>query len=100
MKRAAASDGGIRPPAARKAPGGMRAHGLTLLAVLAVASAQEVQSHGLVFEKWVRDTFFNGYKPASYTQRWDIPAAENRDHGGVPVNPKAIKRVQDLITGL
>jgi hypothetical protein len=68
---------------------------LRLLAVLvtaaAVANAQEVQAHGLVFEKWVRDTFFNGYKPASYTQRWDIPAAENRDHGGIPVNPKAIK---------
>lgn len=65
------------------------------LAVLAAAclfaSAQEVQQHGLVFERWVRDTFFDGYKPASYTQRWDIPAAANKDHGGIPVNPKAIK---------
>lgn len=60
-------------------------------AVLAAAFAQEVQSHGLVFEKWVRDTFFDGYKPASYTQRWDIPALENKHHGGMPVNPKAIK---------
>lgn len=44
-----------------------------------------------MFERWVRDTFFGGYKPASYTQRWDIPAAANKDHGGVPVNPKAVK---------
>lgn len=68
---------------------------LLLCAVLAAAwlfaAAQEVQLHGLVFERWVRDTFFDGYKPASYTQRWDIPAAANRDHGGIPVNPKAIK---------
>lgn len=59
---------------------------------LAVAlSAQEVQRHGLVFEEWVRDTFFDGYRPPSYTQKWDIPAEANRAHGGVPVNPKAIK---------
>ena len=62
-----------------------------LAALLTLAPAQEVQSHGLVFEKWVRDTFFAGYRPASYTQRWDIPAAENKDHGGIPVNPKAAK---------
>lgn len=62
-----------------------------LLAMGALVSAQEVQRHGLVFEQWVRDTFFDGYKPASYTQRWDIPAAANKIHGGIPVNPKAIK---------
>jgi hypothetical protein len=62
-----------------------------LTVALFAASAQEVQRHGLVFERWVRDTFFDGYKPASYTQRWDIPASANRDHGGVPVNPKLIK---------
>jgi len=62
-----------------------------LLATAALVHAQEVQRHGLVFEKWVRDTFFEGYKPASYTQRWDIPAAANRAHGGIPVNPKAVK---------
>jgi hypothetical protein len=60
-------------------------------AVLSLASAQEVQSHGLVFERWVRDTFFDGYKPASYTQRWDIPATANHAHGGIPVNPKTVK---------
>lgn len=62
-----------------------------ILATAALAPAQEVQRHGLVFEQWVRDTFFEGYKPASYTQRWDIPAAANRTHGGIPVNPKAAK---------
>lgn len=55
------------------------------------ACAQEVQRHGVVFEQWVRDTFFDGYQPASYTQKWDIPAEANRAHGGVPVNPKATK---------
>jgi len=50
--------------------------------------AQEVQHHGLVFEEWIRDTFFDGYRPPSYTQKWDIPAAVNKKFGGVPVNPK------------
>ena len=54
-------------------------------------AAQEVQQHGLVFEQWVRATFFDGYRPPSYTQKWDIPAAANHAHGGVPVNPKAAK---------
>jgi hypothetical protein len=53
--------------------------------------AQEVQSHGLVFETWIRDTFFDGYTPPGYTQKWDIPAEINRNQGGVPVNPKATK---------
>ncbi|MEI6534938.1 MAG: hypothetical protein WCN98_06335, partial [Verrucomicrobiaceae bacterium] len=53
--------------------------------------ADEVQHHGVLFEQWVRDTFFNGYKPKSYTQKWDIPAEFNKDHGGIPANPKAIK---------
>ena len=60
-------------------------------AVLALGSAQEVQTHGPVFERWVRDTFFDGYKPASSTQRWDIPASANRDHGGLPVNPRVAR---------
>lgn len=60
-------------------------------ALLTLASAQEVPSHGLGFERWVRDTFFDGYKPASHTQRWDIPASANRNHGAVPVNPKGVK---------
>jgi hypothetical protein len=62
-----------------------------IVALTVLVAAQEVQQHGLVFERWVRDTFFDGYKPASYTQRWDVPATENKEHGGVPVNPKAVK---------
>jgi len=54
-------------------------------------AAREVQSHGLIFEKWLRDTFFGGYEPKGYTQKWDIPASANRNHGGIPVNPKAAK---------
>lgn len=64
-----------------------------VLLALALGSlpAQEVQQHGLIFEQWVRDTFFEGYRPKSYTQKWDIPAAANKAHGRVPVNPKATK---------
>lgn len=73
----------------------MRRLSLSLLAacaaLLVLGSAQEVPSHGLVFERWVRDTFFGGYKPASNTQRWDIPASANRDHGAIPVNPRTVK---------
>lgn len=59
------------------------------------ASAQEVQSHGLVFERWVIDTFFDSYRPDGYTQKWDVPAEANRlpdpALAGIPVNPKAVK---------
>lgn len=74
--------------------GPLRRRFVFILAIAALAGAgfaQEVQQHGLLFERWVRDTFFGGYKPAKYTQRWDIPAEANQDHGGVPVNPKAVK---------
>lgn len=68
---------------------------LVLLALFlgfsATTSAQEVQKHGVIFEKWIRDTFFDGYKPESYTQKWDIPSEANKNHGGIPVNPKATK---------
>ena len=64
---------------------------LSVTALLSITSAREVQSHGLLFEKWLRDTFFGGYTPASHTQKWDIPAEHNPDHGHIPVNPKAIK---------
>ena len=64
---------------------------LTLTLGAAPARAKEVQNHGVVFEQWIRDTFFDGYTPASYTQKWDIPAAANKNFGGIPVNPKAIK---------
>jgi hypothetical protein len=57
--------------------------------------AAEVQAHGLVFEHWVCDRFFGGYRPGNYTQKWDIPAAQNRLSepalSGLPANPKATK---------
>lgn len=59
--------------------------------VAATLRAQEVQRHGLVFEEWIDDTFFDGYRPPSYTQKWDIPASANKRFGGIPVNPKATK---------
>lgn len=61
------------------------------LVITAHLDALEVQSHGLQFEQWLRDTFFGGYEPASRTQKWDIPASANPDHGRIPVNPKATK---------
>ncbi len=64
---------------------------ILLFGVWRVAPAREVQNHGVVFEQWIRDTFFDGYAPASYTQKWDIPASANKKFGGIAVNPKAIK---------
>lgn len=59
------------------------------------ARAAEVQLHGLVFEHWVCDTFFAGYRPPGYTQKWDIPADANHladpALAGLPANPKATK---------
>ena len=73
---------------------------LFLLLLTAVAAdSREVQSHGLVFEKWLRDTFFGGYEPASHTQKWDIPASANKDHGHIPVNPKAAKHGAPISLG-
>ena len=62
-----------------------------LLGFIVPSSPQEVQKHGVVFEKWIRDTFFDGYTPQSYTQKWDIPSEANKKYGGIPVNPKATK---------
>jgi hypothetical protein len=64
---------------------------LPLLLLITIGSSREVQSHGLLFEKWLRDTFFEGYVPESHTQKWDIPAGANKNHGRIPVNPKAAK---------
>ena len=62
-----------------------------LLAAAPGSRAEEVQAHGLVFEHWVCDTFFGGYRPSAYTQKWDIPAGANTAHGGLPANPKATR---------
>lgn len=66
-----------------------------LLCPPAPASASEVQAHGLVFERWVRDTFFDSSSADGYTDKWDIPARANRLADplltGLPVNPKATR---------
>lgn len=67
----------------------MIAAALLLAGGAASLRGAEVQMHGLGFEHWVADTFFDGYRPANPTQRWDIPASANKRFGGVPVNPKA-----------
>lgn len=66
-------------------------------ALIPAAGAQEktrpgeVQSHGVAFEDWIRQTFFGRYQPAAYTQKWDIPREANTRYGRVPVNPKAAR---------
>lgn len=66
-----------------------------LLFVVSPSAATEVQAHGLAFETWVRDTFFDGYRPTDYTGKWDVPGSANHlpDPAltGLPVNPKAVK---------
>ena len=47
--------------------------GSFLLYFAASLAAPAVRQHGLVLEQGVRATFFDGYKPANYTQKWDIP---------------------------
>lgn len=56
-----------------------------LATVLPRGLAQDTTRPGLGFERWVRDTFFAGHRPAGAAQRWDVPASANRAHGGVPV---------------
>jgi hypothetical protein len=72
---------------------------LSLLLLTTFGLSREVQSHGLLFEKWLRDTFFGGYEPASHTQKWDIPATANQNHGHIPVNPKAAKHGTPISLG-
>ncbi len=55
------------------------------------AERHEVQHHGYVFEKWVRDTFFDGYEAPSYTQEWDVAKEVNKKYGGLPVSIKMTK---------
>ncbi|GAB4247243.1 MAG: hypothetical protein OHK005_13360 [Candidatus Methylacidiphilales bacterium] len=65
--------------------------GLSALWLPTKLAAQEVQHHGVFFEEWIRSQFFDGFKPASYTQKWDIPAEANPRFGRIPVNPKATR---------
>ena len=64
-----------------------------------LGNASEVQRHGLTFEQWVADTFFDGYRVEYATQKWDIPAAANRRHGRIPVNPKATQYGEPVMLG-
>ncbi len=55
------------------------------------ARCQEVQQHGYVFERWVQDTFFDGYRLENYTQEWDVAKEANKKYGGLPVSIKFTK---------
>lgn len=69
----------------------IRVMAVILIGISPPVFANEVQDHGLWFERWLCDTFFEGYRPSQYTQKWDIPLAANSKHGHLPVNPKATK---------
>ena len=75
--------------------------GLCLIFWLAasLAHATEVQQHGLSFEHWVADIFFGRHRPSGPTDKWDFPASANKDHGNVPVNPKATKYGEPVLLG-
>jgi len=64
-----------------------------------LARASEVQRHGLSFEHWVADTFFSGYRPSGPTDKWDIPGWANKNHGRIPVNPKATQYGEPVLLG-
>lgn len=66
-------------------------NGSTPLFAKPESERREVQRHGYVFEKWVRDTFFDGYSAPSYTQEWDVAKAANKKYGDVPVSIKTAK---------
>jgi hypothetical protein len=70
-----------------------------LFALLSIAHASEVQRHGLSFEHWVGDTFFSGHRPSGLTDKWDIPASANTQHGRIPVNPKATQYGEPMLLG-
>ena len=56
----------------------------------------EVQIHGFTFEKWVCDTFFEGYS-GNYMRKWHVPAEQNSSDlvplawRGLPVSIKTAK---------
>ena len=61
--------------------------------------ATEVQKHGLSFEHWAADTFFGGHRASGPTDKWDIPASANKNHGHIPVNPKATQYGEPVLLG-
>jgi hypothetical protein len=72
---------------------------LSVCLVASLAHATEVQRHGLSFEHWVADTFFGGHRPSGPTDKWDIPASANKNHGRIPVNPKATQYGEPVLLG-
>jgi len=72
---------------------------LSFFLAASLAHATEVQQHGLSFEHWVADTFFGGHRPAGPTDKWDIPASANKDHGRIPANPKATQYGEPVLLG-
>lgn len=72
---------------------------LTFCLAASLAAASEVQRHGLSFEHWVADAFFGGHRPSGATDKWDIPAAVNQNHGRIPVNPKATQYGEPVLLG-
>jgi hypothetical protein len=67
-------------------------------------SMVEVQYHGFSFEKWVRDTLFQGYT-GNYMQKWDIPPDINfhrripEELRNLPVSVKAAKYGSPIALG-
>ena len=49
----------------------------------------EVQNHGFMFENWIKDTFFNGYR-GGYSDKWDVPVEFNSKNK-LPVSIKTAK---------
>jgi hypothetical protein len=72
---------------------------LILCLAASLAHATEVQRHGLSFEHWVADTFFGGHRLSGPTDKWDIPASANKNHGRIPVNPKATQHGEPVLLG-
>jgi hypothetical protein len=72
---------------------------LTFCLLVLPSRASEVQQHGLSFEHWVADTFFGGHRPTDPTDKWDIPASANKNHGRIPVNPKATQYGEPVLLG-
>ena len=72
---------------------------LSFYLTASLGHATEVQQHGLSFEHWVADTFFGGHRLSGPTDKWDIPASANTNHGRIPVNPKATQYGEPVLLG-
>ena len=55
-----------------------------LLALTATLAAQEVQRHGLVFEGWIDDTFFAGYRPRATPRNGKFPPPKTQAAAACP----------------